>query len=111
MRRSDSTPSIVPNEYDQNVYLVVDDFGRLGPGTDLETIIVDLLDGQYHYPIGVFGFNTAEGWSRDVSTDVAEILRKRCDLEGRELPATIQDFVARHFSSRRQLTLRLMKPD
>ena len=29
MRRS---PSIVPAEHDQNVYLVLDDFGHLGPG-------------------------------------------------------------------------------
>jgi hypothetical protein len=30
MRRSDWTPSIVPRDDDQNVYLVVDDLGRLG---------------------------------------------------------------------------------
>lgn len=30
MRRSSWTPSIVPNDFDQNIYLVVDDFGRQG---------------------------------------------------------------------------------
>ena len=30
MRGSNWTPSIVPNDDDQNVYLVVDDFGRHG---------------------------------------------------------------------------------
>jgi hypothetical protein len=38
MRRN-WTPSIVPNGNDQNVYLVVDDFGRLGRSyreTDVE---------------------------------------------------------------------------
>jgi hypothetical protein len=52
-------PSIVPNGVDQNVYLVVDDFGRNGrayreadvENTDLETGIVDVLEGQYEYPV------------------------------------------------------------
>ena len=30
MRRSSWTPSIVPNDNDETVYLVADDFGRLG---------------------------------------------------------------------------------
>jgi hypothetical protein len=30
MRKSSWTPSIVPRADDQDVYLVVDDFGRLG---------------------------------------------------------------------------------
>jgi hypothetical protein len=33
--------------------------------TDLETVMTDLLDGQYSKPIRVVAFNTAEGWSRD----------------------------------------------
>jgi hypothetical protein len=77
MRRSNWTPSIVPDGDHQTVYLVMDDLGRLGriwpeanaQHTDLETVIQDLLEGQYHNPIGIFCFNTAEGWSRDVSTD------------------------------------------
>jgi hypothetical protein len=28
-------------------------------------------------PFRVVSFNTAEGWSRDISTDVAEALRRR----------------------------------
>jgi hypothetical protein len=30
MRRSNWTPSIVPNDNDETVYFVADDFGRLG---------------------------------------------------------------------------------
>jgi hypothetical protein len=49
------TPSIGPDGDDQNVYLVVDDFGRNRrayretdvENADLETVIIDLLDGQY----------------------------------------------------------------
>src|ERR1700694_259960 len=83
MPRTGWTPSIVPNGDDQNVYLVVDDFGRNGRAyretdvetADLETVIVDLLEGQYKNPIRVVAFNTAEKWSQDVSADVAHELR------------------------------------
>jgi hypothetical protein len=110
-----ASPSIVPRDDDHDVYLVMDDFGgRLGlawretapDSTDFETVIRDLLDGQYSNPVRVVGFNTAEGWSRDVSEDVANELRRRCDLERRDLPPNIQEFVER-FEDRRQLKLRL----
>ena len=116
MRRSSWTPSIVPNDNDETVYLVADDFGRLGrawreadyDATDLETVLRDLLTGQYSHPIRVVAFNTAERWSEDVSEDVAHELRRRCDLQMRELPAAISDFVERHEEPyHRQLTLRL----
>jgi hypothetical protein len=75
MRRSNWTPSIVPSGDDYNVYLVMDDLGRLGrvwresdyEDTSFETVVADLLSGQYKKPIGIFCFNAAEGWSRDVS--------------------------------------------
>src|SRR4051812_22560256 len=113
MRRS---PSIVPREDDQDIYLVLDDFGRLGQAwretdpenTDRETVIRDLLDGQYSDPVRVVCFNTAEGWSRDVSEDIANALRQRYDLEMREAPPTIQGFIERFENrDRRQLTLSL----
>ena len=108
------TPSIVPSGTDHNIYLVMDDLGRLGrvcreadaERTDLETVILDLIDGQYSNPIGVFGFNPFEGWSRDVSEDVAHEIRRRCDLLDRDLPPPLEEFVERHEGSR-QLTLRL----
>jgi hypothetical protein len=104
MRKYDWTPSIVPNEHDQTVYLVVDDLGRSGrvwretdaDDTDLEAVIGDLLDGQCKNPFRVVGFNTAEKWSQDVSADVAHELRRRCDLQQRDVPFFLQDFVDRH---------------
>jgi hypothetical protein len=64
MPRTGWTPSIVPKGNDQNVYLVVDDFGRNGrayreadvESTDLETVIADLLDGQYQNPVRIVSF-------------------------------------------------------
>jgi hypothetical protein len=110
------TPSIVPRSDDQNVYLVVDDLGRNGrvyreidvETADLETVILDLLEGQYKNPVRVVGFNTAEKWSEDVSGDVAQELRRRCDLQLRDVPSNLEDFVQRHDGQiDRQLTLRL----
>jgi hypothetical protein len=117
MRKSHWTPSIIPSDNDQTVYLVAEDFGKLGrawreadyEATDLETVIQDLLSGQYNNPIRVVAFDTAERWSEDVSQDVAHELRRRCDLQLRDVPSSIQDFVERHEGhDRQQLTLRLV---
>ena len=111
MRTSNWTPSIVPNGDDQTVYLVADDFGKLGRAwvetdyetTDLETVIQDLLTGQYTNPIRVIAFNTAERWSEDVARE----LRRRCDLQMRDVPFYLQDFTDRHESLYRDVQLPL----
>ena len=98
------TPSIVPNGTDENVYLVMDDFGQLGrvwretdaETADLETVITDLLDGQYHNPVRVIGFNTAEGWSRDVSEDIAREIRRRSDLRMTDPPVSLEGFLEQY---------------
>ena len=117
MRESNWTPSIVPRGDYQDIHLVADDLSRLGlvwreadfEATDFETVVMDLWTDQYKNPIGIFAFNPAEGWSRDVSEDVARELRRRCDLQLRDVPSSIQDFVERHEAPDRQLTLRLVR--
>lgn len=74
---------------------------------DLETVITYLLEGQYRGPARVVGFNTAEGWARDVSGDVADELRRRCDLEGAEVPSHLQGFMDAH-ENRDRSQLRLV---
>jgi hypothetical protein len=114
MRRS-WTPSIVPNGHDQTVYLVLDDFGHLGrayPETDLEradleTVITDLMTGQFNDPVRVVAFNTAERWADDVSEDIAHEIMRRLDLAGDGLSSSLEGFVERHIGRERQLTLRL----
>ena len=104
MRRSSWTPSIVPDDDDQNVYLVLDDFGRRGRAyretdverADLEAVIMDMLEGHLQNPVRVVGFNAAEKWSEDVSGDVAHELRRRCDLQQRDVPFYLEDFVERY---------------
>ena len=109
------TPSIVPTP-DQTVYLVLDDFGDLGrcwreadaEQTDLETIIADMLRGEYSNPVRIVGFNAAEGCARDVSEDVASELRHRCDLQGTDVPANLEGFMERHESRADRAQLRLV---
>jgi hypothetical protein len=95
----------VPPAVDQDIYLVLDDFGgRIGQAwreTDvqsarLESVVADLLDGQYSNPVRVIAFNTREGWSRDVSEDVAHELRRRCAEQARDLPSSLEQFVDHH---------------
>jgi hypothetical protein len=95
---------------------VVDNLGRIGrvwreadyEASDFETVVTDLLEGQYKNPVGIFAFNTAEGWSRDVSADAAAELRRRCDLRLRDVPSELQDIVDRHDAvDRSQLALPL----
>jgi len=99
------SPSVVPatNE-DRDIYLVLDDFGRLGRSwretddqrTDRTAIIHGILDGQYNMPVRVVAFNTAEGWSRDVSGEIADALLLACAKDDREVPAALEDFIDRH---------------
>ena len=115
MRKSNWTPSIVPNGDDQTVYLVADDFGKNGRAwvesdyetSDLETVIQDLLTGQYNNPIRVIAFNTAERWSAEVSEYVAHELRRRCDLQARDIPFFLQDFTDRYEGRYRDIQLPL----
>ena len=109
------TPSIAPNGHDQNFYIVVNNYGNLGPAfaetdvgeADFETTITDLMSGQHSDPVRVVAFNIAEYWSEDASEDVAREILRRLDLAGHELPSSIQAFVESHLGADRQLTLRL----
>jgi hypothetical protein len=102
------SPSIAPSGEDQDVFLLLDQFGeRLGRAwretdeedTDFETLIRRLLEGQYSNPVRVVAFNTAEGWSRDVSDDVADALREHCAERG-EVPAFLAEFLERYDTGR-----------
>jgi hypothetical protein len=116
MRKSSWIPSLVPDGADQTVYLVVDDFSRHGrvfretevERTDLETVIADLVSGQYNDPVRVVAFNTAEHWAEDVSENVAREIRRRADLANEDVSSAVEAFVERHSRRELQLTLRLV---
>jgi hypothetical protein len=70
---------------DSTVYLVLEDFGKFGrayretseDGADLESVIENMLTGQFDKPLRVVAFNTAEGWSRDVTGEIAREVARR----------------------------------
>jgi len=80
-----TSPSIAPHGPEHDTYLVLDDFGRIGRSwretdehaTDRETLIHDLLAGEFNKPVRIVVFNTVEGWCRDVTMDIADELRRR----------------------------------
>jgi hypothetical protein len=91
----------VPRDANQDTYLVLDDFGgRLGrawretdeEGTDCQSLIRDLMAEQYSLPVRIVAFNTAEGWSRDVTKDIADEVRRRF-AEYAEVPVSVQEFL------------------
>ncbi|XUJ34589.1 hypothetical protein ACQ5SK_00095 [Bradyrhizobium japonicum] len=96
---------------------MADDFGRAGSAwretdmesADLETVIQDLLAGEYRRPIKVIAFNTSERWSEDVSEDVAREIQHRCNLQLTDVPSHLQEFVDRYAAQdTRQYSLRLV---
>jgi len=100
------SPSIIPwGELDRTVYLVLNDFaGAFGglawpetdvANTDRATLIRHLLEGQYSSPVRIVAFNTAEGWSRDASDEIAAELAQAC-ADRDDTPPSIADFIADH---------------
>jgi hypothetical protein len=93
------SPSIVPH-VDHDTYLVLNDFGSFGRAwceadekdSDRASLLRRLLEDQYSHPVRIVAFNTAEGWSRDVTVDIADELRRRF-VEYDDVPSSVQDFV------------------
>jgi hypothetical protein len=91
---------------DQTVYLVADDFGKVGrawreadyEATYLETVIKDLLSGEHN--------NDPRRCLQHRRTLARRRFggHRRCDLQMREVPAALSDFVDLHQNAR-QLTL------
>jgi hypothetical protein len=87
---------------------VFNDYGKLGRAwcetdehwTDRETLITYLMEGQYSDPVRVVAFNTAEGWSRDVSKEIADQVARRCAMDGFDVPPFLEGFVDRHGTGR-----------
>ena len=104
MRRVSSPPT-APT--DAEVYLVLDDYGKIGRAyvetepekADEKTIIRNMLDGQYNNPERVVSFNTAEGWARDVSEDIARELANAVQNPD-DLPEATRQFVESQLGER-----------
>ena len=100
MRFTSSVPGLVPH-FDVTVHIVLDDYGNAGrvyretdeEDTTIGSVVDDLLTGQFNNPLRVVAFNTSEGWSRDVSEDIAREVLRRVAQRGRPLTANSRNFV------------------
>jgi|SRR6516164_5928428 hypothetical protein len=106
------SPSIIPDDADRDIYLVLDDFGQLGRAwretderaADRDALIRDLLDGQYRDPVRIVAFNTVEGWSRDLTEEIAvgaPVCFSVSENSETDLPASLRDSPRRDARSRR----------
>ena len=94
------TPSLVPVSESSDVYVVLDalpTFGRVWrelseEAANQETVLKLIENGEFHGPVRVIVFNTAEGWSRDVSEAIAGALLGREVSEG-DLSESARRFV------------------
>ncbi|MET4033034.1 MULTISPECIES: hypothetical protein [unclassified Bradyrhizobium] len=112
-----SSPPIVPaDRLDLDIYLVLEDFGaRAGcawretdeADTDFESVLQNLLSGQYAYPVRIVSFNPVEGWSRDATSDVADALAQRAADTDSEISSALQDFIAANATRRLDMQLAL----
>ena len=100
MLEAGAPSAVVPYGADQTMFVVID---RRDKGTeipvernDLDTAISELVAGCFNDPIKVISFNTLEHWMKDISTDVADEIQARCDIEGVTLPDYLSDFVESH---------------
>jgi hypothetical protein len=95
------SPPLVPEGFDIDVYVVMQDFENFGRAycetdeqrADRETLIRSLIDGQDDHPVRIISFNTAQGWSRDVSTEIACEVVQRATTQGDELTGPVRQFV------------------
>src|ERR1700722_11067155 len=93
----------LPNN-DAAFSLVIEGFGDRGPPflepdvaqADRDTIVRNLISGQYEDALRVVSFNVAEGWSRDVSEDIAgEVIDRAYDAD-ETLTEGTKRFIDRH---------------
>ena len=101
MRTFPSPPSLVPADRETTVCLVLDDFGSMGTAyretdeasCDQQSVVDDLLTGQFNNPLRVVAFNTAEGWARE---DIAQLVIEAARVRNKNLSESARRFYERH---------------
>jgi hypothetical protein len=96
------SPSLVPSsDHDHALHFVLCDFGKYGKSyieTDpseagRDTIVRNMIEGQYNHPLRVIALNPAEGWSRDVSEEIAKAVVTAAEADDHVLTAGTSAFV------------------
>jgi hypothetical protein len=88
-------------KFDKTVYLVMEDYGSRGCAyrevdverCDFESLISDLITGQFESPLSVIAFNARQGWSKDVSREVAAEIRNRSRGSPLDITAGVRAFL------------------
>ena len=101
MPQTVASPPLAPVGFDVDVYVVLDDFGSIGrsyretaeEGGDRESLIRDLMGGQYDNPVRIVCFNTARGTSRDATSEIAQEIQDRVSRQGEEISPGLLDFI------------------
>ena len=83
------------------VYLVLEDFGSLGQAyretdpsqADRQTVLSNLLSGEYRRPLRIVAFNPTAGWARDVTAEFAGEALTHSDQD--DLTPATREFVER----------------
>jgi hypothetical protein len=97
------TPPLAPKLTDNvTFHIVLNDFGEAGRAfvetdeaeADEWTIVRKICNGEYLNPTRVVAFNIAEGWSRDVTDDIAQSVRE-VGRRDNYLSKSAQEFVER----------------
>lgn len=98
-------PSLVPQDshFDVTVHIVLEDYGRLGRtyretdevDADEPGLINDILTGQFEHIVRIVAFNTDQGWSRDVTEDIARKVVDEAQRRGRDIRDGARKLVAR----------------
>ena len=87
---------------DVTVYIVLNYFAsRLGRAycetgedeADESTTIENILSGQHSHPLRVVAFNTAEGWARDATEDIARTVLDRAQKADCPIGKGAQEFI------------------
>jgi hypothetical protein len=96
-----NAPSLAPT-FAIDTYLVLDHIGSSAVYPETEELAADRLvvmrdisQGQYKHPLRVVVFNTAEGWSRDVTEEIAREMVDNAIRSGEPLTRSARAFAER----------------
>ena len=114
--------SLVPRPHDPDAYIVLDQLrsGRVWREIDEELaneamVIEWIIEGQFEHPVRIVAFNSTDGWSRNVTEDIAlklldlsrPLLSKIFYLRRTRLPGNpVDDYEV--FDSNRRVVGRIM---
>jgi hypothetical protein len=95
--------TLVPAAPSATVHMVLDYLGRLGrvwreldeERTDECDIVQAIFDSQFVMPVKVAAFNLEEGWSRDVTEDIARAVIELARKNDATLFPVAREFVER----------------